>query len=103
MRQFRSATTRVLLASGVLFAAVGFADASAAQDGRDATTQPVAYRGPFLSWAGKTSAPRAPPPPHPLARPQAEEISAPEPLQPPRPAYATRSAPAQSEYSAWPA
>ena len=62
MRLFRSASSRVLSGSAaVAVATVCFGGACAAQPGGDALTQPAAYHGPYLTWAGKTSAPDAAP------------------------------------------
>src|SRR5476651_1380969 len=58
MRLFRSANTRALCGSAALAAAaVCFGGACAAQPGGDGLTQPAAYHGPYLTWAGKTSSP----------------------------------------------
>jgi hypothetical protein len=87
---------RVLAGSGVVLAAAGCGGVSAAQDGRDAMTQPAAYHGPFLSWAGKASTPAAQAP-QAQAGPRADEAPSYAPLPPPRPA------PAASEFAGWPA
>jgi hypothetical protein len=58
MRPFRSANTRVICGAAALaVAAAGFGGACAAQPGGDGLTQPAAYHGPYLTWAGKTPAP----------------------------------------------
>jgi len=82
MRLFRSANTRALCGSAALAAAaVCFGGACAAQPGGDGLTQPAAYHGPFLTWAGKTSSPgREPDAAPPVAAPAS-----------------------QSEFAAWPA
>src|SRR5580692_10774878 len=55
MRSFWSAHTRVLCGSGAFaLAAAGFGGVCAAQSQGDGLTQPAAYHGPFLTWAGKT-------------------------------------------------
>ena len=82
MRPFRSANIRVLCGSALLaVAAVCFGGACAAQPGGDALTQPAAYHGPYLTWAGKTSSPGSQPD---AAPPVAAAAS-------------------QSEFAAWPA
>ena len=84
MRPFRSANTRVLCGSTALAVAVGgFGGACAAQPGGGALTQPAAYHGPYLTWAGKTGSP--------------ETARQPD-TAPPVAAGAT-----QSEFAAWPA
>lgn len=62
-------------------ATAGFGGVCVAQPGGDALTQPAAYHGPYLTWAGKTDGPAA---------------------EQPDPAP-TRSAASESEFAAWPA
>jgi hypothetical protein len=63
MRLFRSANTRALCGSAAFAAAaVCFGGACAAQPGGDGLTQPAAYHGPYLTWAGKTASSDASPP-----------------------------------------
>jgi len=96
MRCFWSATTRVLSGSAALaVAAAAFGGAWAAQPQGDRLSQPAAYRGPFLTWAGKTGGPDAAP----AAQPMAETLG---------PAYAAQRtyAPPQTaaaEFASWPA
>jgi hypothetical protein len=62
MRLFRSANLRALCgAAAFAAAAVLFGGACAAQPGGDGLTQPAAYHGPYLTWAGKTSSPAVQP------------------------------------------
>jgi hypothetical protein len=83
MRPFRPANARVLCGSLALaLAAAGFGGVCAAQPGGDGLTQPAAYHGPYLTWAGKTDS----------AAPAAQPDVAP-----------NRSGAADSEFAAWPA
>jgi hypothetical protein len=62
MRLFRSANIRVPCGAAALAAAaVCFGGACAAQPGGDGLTQPAAYHGPYLTWAGKTASPAVQP------------------------------------------
>jgi hypothetical protein len=83
MRSFRSAHTRVLCGSAAFaVAAAGFGGACAAQPAGDGLTQPAAYHGPFLTWAGKTGGPVATPP-APAPQSSAQEFASwPAPAQP---------------------
>jgi len=80
MRPFWSAHTQVLCGSAAFaVAAAGFGGACAAQPAGDELTQPAAYHGPFLTWAGKTGGPVATPVPEPAQSPAAEFASWPAP------------------------
>jgi hypothetical protein len=85
MRPFWSAHTRVLCGS-VAFAVVAtsFGGACMAQPAGGGLTQPAAYHGPFLTWAGKTGGPVATPAPQPAPAqsPSAEFASWPAPARP---------------------
>ena len=100
MRRFWSAHTRVLSGSAALAAAAaGLGGACAAQPQGDGLSQPAAYHGPFLTWAGKTGGTGAASPAQPMAdasRSAAEPgYAAQHPYAPPPPAAA--------EFASWPA
>jgi len=84
MRSFWSAHTRVLCGSGAFALTVaGFGGVCAAQSQGDGLTQPAAYHGPFLTWAGKSGGPVAAPTP--VQSPSAEFASWPAPARPAAP------------------
>jgi len=83
MRPFRPANARVLCGSLALaMGALGAASVCAAQPGGGGLTQPAAYHGPYLTWAGKADSAAA------AAQPDVEP---------------SRSAASDSEFAAWPA
>jgi hypothetical protein len=110
MRSLGSAHTRVLCGSAAFAAAVaGFGGVCAAQSQGDRLTQPAAYSGPFLTWAGKAGGPAATPTPQPQAQPSpaAEFASWPAPARqaprvgpaPPRPYAAATPSRAPAYYA----
>ena len=69
-------------------AAAGFGGACAAQPAGDGLTQPAAYHGPFLTWAGKTGGPvarRRAAPSRAASRPQRSSPPGPRPRAPAAP------------------
>jgi hypothetical protein len=99
MRNFWSARTRVLCGSAAIATAIAGLDGmAAAQPLGDGSTQPAAYHGPYLTWAGKTGGPEAAPvySPPPAQSPAAEFASWPAPP----PAAAPRPHPAPAQYVA---
>jgi hypothetical protein len=83
MRPFRPANARVLCGPLALaLGAFGLSGVCAAQRAGDGLTQPAAYHGPYLSWAGKTDP----------AAPAVQPDVAP-----------SRSSAPESEFAAWPA
>ena len=80
MRPFRPAIARVFCGAAALAGAVaGLGGVCAAQPAGDGSTQPAAYNGPYLSWAGKID-------------PAVQPAVAP-----------SRSTAAEAEFAAWPA